>query len=66
VVNGESAGVAEAVPRWQEYRFPVTVHRLRPGFNAFELRFSGPSESEERRLELAVSFLQLQDAHARE
>jgi hypothetical protein len=66
VVNGESAGVVEAVPRWQEYRFPVTVHRLRPGFNAFELRFSGPSESEERRLELAVSFLQLQDAHARE
>jgi hypothetical protein len=66
VVNGESAGVVEAVPRWQEYRFPVTVHRLRPGFNAFELRFSAPDEPEDRRLELAVSFLQLRESHARE
>ncbi|MGH9389624.1 MAG: hypothetical protein ACRD1Z_08410, partial [Vicinamibacteria bacterium] len=53
VVNGESAGVVEAVPRWQEYRFKVTVHRLRPGFNVFELRFSAPDDAEDRRLELA-------------
>ena len=66
VVNGESAGVAEAVPRWQEYRFPVTVHRLRPGFNVFELRFSAPDDAEDRRLELAVSFLQLRESLARE
>jgi len=66
VVNGESAGVAESVPRWQEYRFPVTVHRLRPGFNVFELRFSAPDDSGDRRLELAVSFLQLRESRARE
>jgi len=66
VVNGESAGVAESVPRWQEYRFPVTVHRLRPGFNVFELRFSAPDDAEDRRLELAVSFLQLRESRARE
>ncbi len=66
VVNGESAGVVEAAPRWQEYRFPVTVHRLRPGFNVFELRFSAPDVPEDRRLELAVSFLQLRESHARE
>ncbi len=59
VVNGESAGVVEAVPRWQEYRFSVPVERLRPGFNVFELRFSAPDS--ERRLELAVSFLQLRE-----
>jgi len=66
VVNGESAGVTEAVPRWQEYRFPVTVHRLRPGFNVFELRFSAPDDAEDGRLELAVSFLQLRESRARE
>ncbi|HEY7700280.1 MAG TPA: hypothetical protein VIE88_17775, partial [Vicinamibacteria bacterium] len=66
VVNGESAGVAEAVPRWQEYSFPVTVHRLRPGFNAFELRFSAPDDAPDRKLELAVSFLQLRESRARE
>ncbi len=60
VVNGESAGVVEAVPRWQEYRFSVPVERLRPGFNVFELRFSAPDS--ERRLELAVSFLQLRES----
>ena len=65
VVNGESAGVAEAAPRWQEYRFPVTVHRLQPGFNVFELRFSAPADSEDRRLELAVSFLQLRESRER-
>jgi hypothetical protein len=62
VVNGASAGVVEAVPRWQEYRFPVTVHRLRPGFNVFELRFSAPEDAADRRLELAVSFLQLRES----
>jgi len=66
VVNGESAGVVDAVPRWQEYRFAVTVHRLRPGFNVFELRFAAPDEVEDRRLELAVSVLQLRESHARE
>ncbi len=66
VVNGESAGVVEAVPRWQEYRFPVTIHRLRPGFNVFELRFSAPDDAPERRLELAVSFLQLRESGPRE
>jgi hypothetical protein len=66
VVNGASAGVVEAVPRWQEYRFPVNVHRLRPGFNVFELRFSAPGDTQERRLELAVSFLQLRESPARE
>jgi hypothetical protein len=66
VVNGESAGVVEAAPRWQEYRFPVTVHRLRPGFNVFELRFSAPDDTPDRRLELAVSFLQLRESRARE
>jgi hypothetical protein len=44
----------------------VTVHRLRPGFNVFELRFSAPDDAEDRRLELAVSFLQLRESHARE
>jgi hypothetical protein len=66
VVNGESAGVVEAAPRWQEYRFPVMVHRLRPGFNVFELRFSAPDDTPDRRLELAVSFLQLRESHPRE
>jgi len=66
LVNGESAGIVEAVPRWQEYRFPVTVHRLRPGFNVFELRFSAPDDTSDRRLELAVNFLQLRESRARE
>jgi hypothetical protein len=66
VVNGETAGVVDAVPRWQEYRFPVVVHHLRPGFNTFELRFSAPDDTEERRLELAVSFLQLREPGGRE
>ncbi len=66
VVNGESAGVVEAAPRWQEYQFPVSVHRLRPGFNTFELRFEAPNDSEDRRLELAVSFLQLRESRSRE
>ncbi len=66
VVNGESAGVVGAVPRWQEYRFPVGVQRLRPGFNTFELRFSAPDDAEDRRLELAVSFLQLRESGSRE
>jgi hypothetical protein len=66
VVNGESAGVVDAVPRWQEYRFAVTVHRLRPGFNVFELRFAAPDDAGDRRLELAVSVLQLRESHARE
>jgi hypothetical protein len=61
VVNGESAGVVEAAPRWQDYRFRVPVQHLRPGFNVFELRFSGPDEAD-RRLEIAVSFLQLEEA----
>jgi hypothetical protein len=59
LVNGRSAGVVEAAPRWQDYRFAVSVRWLRPGFNAFELRFSDPDDSPERRLELAVSFLEL-------
>ncbi len=59
VVNGESAGGVEAVPRWKEYRFRVPVQRLRPGFNVFELRFSAPDA--DRRLELAVSSLQLRE-----
>jgi hypothetical protein len=59
VVNGTTAGAREAVPRWQDYEFPVTVHQLRPGFNVFELRFSAEDASEERRLELAVNYLQL-------
>jgi hypothetical protein len=66
VVNGESVGVREAVPRWRDYSFPVTVRRLRPGFNVFELRFSAPDDTEERRLELAVSFLQLRESQAHE
>jgi hypothetical protein len=62
VVNGQSAGVVEAVPRWQDYRFQVTVRMLRPGFNEFELRFSAANDSPERRLELAAATLQLIDA----
>jgi hypothetical protein len=62
VVNGESAGVVEAVPRWQDYRFAVEVRQLRPGFNEFELRFSAPHDSPERRLELAVSTLALRES----
>jgi hypothetical protein len=61
VVNGASAGVVEAVPRWQDYEFPVTVHQLRPGFNELELRFSAEEDREERRLELAVNYLELRE-----
>ena len=57
VVNGESAGTVEAAARWQDYVFRVPIERLRPGFNVFELRFS--ADDDDRRLELAVSFLQL-------
>jgi hypothetical protein len=66
VVNGETAGVAETVPRWQDYRFPLTVHYLRPGFNCFELRFSARDDAPGRRLELTVSFRKLRDSEARE
>lgn len=59
VVNGTTAGVREAVPRWQDYEFHVTVHQLQPGFNIFELRFSSENASEEQRLELAVNYLAL-------
>jgi hypothetical protein len=59
VVNGESAGVVEAVPRWQDYIFFVAVHELRPGFNEFELRFSAAEDSDDRRLELAIHTLEL-------
>jgi hypothetical protein len=59
VVNGASAGVVEAVPRWQDYEFSLTVHQLRPGFNELELRFSAEKGREERRLELAVNYLEL-------
>ena len=59
VVNGQSAGVQDVVPRWQDYKFPVTVHQLRPGFNEFELRFSAENDTEDRRLELAVNTMQL-------
>ena len=59
VVNGQSVGVVEAVPRWQDYEFPVTVHQLRPGFNELELRFSAENDTEDRRLELAVNTMQL-------
>ncbi|HXV62795.1 MAG TPA: hypothetical protein VEK15_19000 [Vicinamibacteria bacterium] len=62
VVNGASAGVVEAVPRWQDYRFFVTVQKLRPGFNEFELRFSAEKDSEEKRLELAANYIQLREA----
>jgi hypothetical protein len=65
-VNGNSAGVKETAPRWQDYAFPVPVQWLRPGFNVFELRFSGAEDALDRRLELAVSFLSLQtlESHA--
>jgi hypothetical protein len=59
VVNGATAGVQEAVPRWQDYEYLVTVHQLQPGFNVFELRFSAEDMSEARRFELAVNMLQL-------
>ncbi len=65
VVNGQSAGVADAVPRWQDYRFPLRVPMLRPGFNTFELRFGAPDDAPERKLELAVSFLELREPTAR-
>jgi hypothetical protein len=61
VVNGASAGVVEAVPRWQDYEFFVTLRQLRPGFNELELRFSAEQDREERRLELAVSYLELRE-----
>jgi hypothetical protein len=60
VVNGNSAGVKQTAPRWQDYSFPVPVQWLRPGFNVFELRFSGAEDTPERRLELAVSYLSLE------
>jgi hypothetical protein len=59
VVNGASAGVVDAVPRWQDYEFSVAVQQLRPGFNELELRFSAEEDREERRLELAVNYLEL-------
>lgn len=59
VVNGHGSGVAEAASRWQDYEFFVSVHHLRPGFNEFELRFSTDNDTEARRLELAVNYLQL-------
>lgn len=63
VVNGHGAGVLEAVPRWQDYSFFVPVHWLRPGFNDFELRFSAAEDRLDRRLELAVNYLQLVPAN---
>jgi len=65
VVNGRSAGVLPAVARWQDYRFYVGVSDLIPGFNVFELKFSGDDGSEGRRLELAVNTLQLVPAERR-
>jgi len=67
VVNGRSAGLVDAVPRWQDYAFPVTVHQLRPGFNELELRFNLSAENDDpsKRLELAVHSLKL-TATARE
>ncbi len=67
VVNRRSAGLVDAVPRWQDYAFPVTVHQLRPGFNELELRFNLSAENEDpsKRLELAVHSLNL-TATARE
>jgi hypothetical protein len=59
VVNGHGCGVVEAVPRWQDYEFFVSVRHLRPGFNEFELRFASDNDSDNRRLELAVNYLQL-------
>ena len=54
VVNGRSAGRVDAVPRWQDYAFPVTVHQLLPGFNELQLRFSAEHGDPSKRLELAV------------
>ncbi|MGH9335579.1 MAG: hypothetical protein ACRD21_17730, partial [Vicinamibacteria bacterium] len=65
VVNGASAGVVEATPRWQDYVFVVTVQKLRPGFNQFELRFSGENDTPDRRFELAVNYLQLRESSGR-
>jgi hypothetical protein len=62
VVNGESAGVVDSVPRWQDYHFRVSVRQLRPGFNQFELRFSAANDSPDKRLELAAATLQLVEA----
>ena len=59
VVNGRSAGLVDAVARWQDYAFPVTVHQLRPGFNELELRFSAENDDPSKRLELAVHSLKL-------
>ena len=65
VVNGSSAGLVDAVPRWQDYEFPVTVQQLRPGFNEFELRFNAENDDLSKRLVLAVYSLKL-TATARE
>ena len=61
VVNGSTAGLVDAVPRWQDYAFPVTVHQLRPGFNELELHFNLSAENDDpsKRLELAVHSLKL-------
>jgi hypothetical protein len=59
VVNGKTAGVREAAPRWQDYEFRASRNQLRPGFNEFELRFSAENDTEDRRLELAVHSLKL-------
>jgi hypothetical protein len=62
VVNGQGAGVVEAVPRWQDYEFPVGAAQLRPGFNEFELRVFAENDTDDRRLELAINYLQLVEA----
>lgn len=59
VVNGHGEGVVPTTPRWQDYTFSVPVQHLIPGFNVFELRFSAEDDSEVKRLELAVNYLEL-------
>jgi hypothetical protein len=61
VVNGRSAGVVDAVPRWQDYLFFVPVQALRPGFNEFEFRFSATDDAEDSRLELAAATFELRE-----
>jgi hypothetical protein len=55
-INGTSAGVAPAAPRWQEYAFAARKVDLRRGFNHFQLRLRAQGD---RRPELAVESIAL-------
>jgi hypothetical protein len=59
VLNGASLTRQPAVAGWHDYELNAPAQGLIQGFNAGELRFETSKEPKDRRLELAVEYLQL-------